>query len=138
MKQDIFAYFLQIFFNYRFKVGYQNSMATTQAFLFLAIGRTGKIVHFSVSCHALNRQMIAAVSAVEQSRKHIQLIVFCADAFYFSHLLHRFKSFLIYNRFLCITVDYPIFLGQTNLLFCFIGFYCRLKIYCMSRVCRLA
>ena len=34
------SYFLQIFFNYRFKVGYQNSMATTQAFLFLAIGRT--------------------------------------------------------------------------------------------------
>ena len=64
VKKNILAYFLQIVFYDRFKIRYQNSMTTAQSFLFLTIGRTGEIVHFSVSRHTLNRKMISAVRTV--------------------------------------------------------------------------
>ena len=60
-------------------------------------------------CNSLYRETIAAISTEKQPRKHIRLVEFRISALYVSHLLHRFKSFFIYNSLLRVTIDYPTF-----------------------------
>ena len=92
---------------------------------------------FCQACGTAEVHLLTTVSAVTDTRKWIDFLMFCWSALMFAKLLHQVKLFLRYDRLMGILKDEPFFLRITDSLFDLVGLLASTEVDGVSAILRL-